>query len=434
MEAAQSVPVVYKCQRCGRQSPIEAVFVTKKRANGSLARCLCFECESKRASRSNLLLFILLPLSGLLILLLDPMSQIGYFYLLIFGGLLVSIPLTVLHEISHALTAHALGFRVFAIHLGVGKVLFSRRFFGINWTVHLIPASAVTLVSGPEMHNYRARDFLIHAAGPLFHAILNALLLWTNAIFGVSGLWYEVVLWTNLTLLVFNLLPYKTQVAVGSAGTDGWGMLNVPRLTPEELRTRYASHYILETVNAAENADMQAARAFAEKGVALYPDNPNVLNALGYAYVNSKQFLESRQIFVQTLNSTENLPMSTKAMLLNNVAFANLMLDDPALLPEADNYSEQAYQLLSWEPSIAGTRGATLVALGRPEEGLELLQGALKKNPDKRGKALDACLIAWGEWTRGDLEKSESYLALARQMDPECILLERVQDKIRAGS
>jgi len=48
MEAAQSVPMMYKCQRCGRQSPIEAAFVTRKRADGSLARCLCFECESRR--------------------------------------------------------------------------------------------------------------------------------------------------------------------------------------------------------------------------------------------------------------------------------------------------------------------------------------------------------------------------------------------------
>jgi tetratricopeptide (TPR) repeat protein len=424
---------MYKCQHCGRQSPVETAFVTKKRADGSLARCLCFECESKRASRSTLLLYILLPISGLLILLLDPESRIGYFYLLIFVGLLVCIPLAVLHEISHALAAHALGFRVFAIHLGLGKVLFSRRAFGITWTVHLIPASAVTLVSGPELYNYRARDFLIHLAGPLFHAILNALLLWINAVFGVSGLWYEVALWTNVSLLVFNLIPYKTQVAVGSAGTDGWAMLHAPRLTPEELRTRYASHYILETVNAVENGDLEAARAFAEKGAALYPENPNVLNALGYAYVNSSQFLKSRQIFMQTLNFTENLPVATKAMLLNNVAFANLMLDDPALLPEADHFSEQAYQFLSWEPSIAGTRGATLVALGRPEEGLELLEGALKKNPDKRGKALDACLIAWGEWKRGDPEKSESYLALARQLDPECFLLENVQEKIRSG-
>jgi len=435
MEATQSAPIVYKCQRCGRQSPIEAAFVTRKRADGSLARCLCFECESRRVSNLTLLAYIFLPISGLLILFLNPNSQIGYFYLLVFAGLLVSIPLAVLHEISHALVAQALGFRVFAIHLGLGKVLFSRRAFGITWTVHLIPASAVTLVSGPEIYNYRARNFLIHLAGPLFHAILNALLLWANSVFGLSGQWwFEVILWTNVYLLIFNLLPYKTQVAVGSAGTDGWAMLNAPRLTPEDLRGRYASHYILETVNAAENGDMQAARAFAEKGIGLYPDNANMLNALGYAYVNSREYQKSRQIFLQALHSSENLPIATKAMLLNNVAFANIMLDDPALLAEADNFSEQAYQLLSWEPAISGTRGGVLVALDRPVEGIELLKGALSKNPDKRGRAIEACLIAWGEWKQGNLKETESYLALARQLDPECDLLGHLQNKMRSGS
>lgn len=381
-----------------------------------------------------LLLYILLPISGLLLLFLNPTRQLGYYYLLVFAGLLIMIPLIVLHELAHALTARALGFRVFAIHLGLGKVLFSRRISGIAWTVHLIPVSAVTVVSGPEMRNYRARIFLIHLAGPAFHALLNALLLWMNAVFGVSGVWYGLILWTNVYLLVFNLLPHKAQVAVGSAGTDGWAMLIAPRLTPEELRTRYASFYILETVSATEDGDMDAAREFAEKGIALYPDNPNMRNALGYAYVNSREYLKSRQVFLQALHSSENMPAATKAMLLNNVAFANIMLDDSTLVAEADNYSEQAYQILPWEPSITGTRGGVLVALNRPDEGIELLKGALSKNPGKRSKAMDACLIAWGEWKRGKPEEAESYLALARQLDPKCSLLEYIQEKMRSGA
>lgn len=434
MEATQSAPIPYKCQRCGRQSPIEAAFVIKKRANGSLARCLCFECESKRASNSTLLLYILVPISGLLILLANPNSQLGYFYLLVFAGLLVCIPLIFLHELAHAIVAHALDFRVFAIHVGLGRLLFSRRLFNINWIIRLIPSSAVTLTAGPEMQNYRARIFLIHLAGPLFHALLVALLLWTNRIFDVSGPWYGVILWTNAYLLVFNLFPHKATIAVGSAGTDGWAMLKAPGLSDGDLRSRYASFYILETVSAVESGDPQSALESAQKGIALYPDDPNMLNALGYAYVNANQFHKSRQIFLQALHSGQDLPAATKALLMNNVAYANVMLDDPGLLAQADDFSAQAYQVLPWEPAIGGTRGGVLVVLDRPDEGIELLKSALRSSIDNRGKAADACLIAWGEWKRGNTNEADSYLARARQLDPDCVLLDRIREKMRPGA
>jgi membrane-associated protease RseP (regulator of RpoE activity) len=434
MERVESLPTIYRCQRCGRQSPVEAVFVAKKRADGSLVRCLCFECESKRVANATLLLYVLVPVFGLLILLTDPYSRLGVFYLLVFAGLVLSIPLIILHEFSHALIAQALGFRVFAIHLGLGKVLLSRRFWGITWTVHLIPSSAVTLVSGPEMRRYRLRTFLIHLAGPAFHGLLIALLLWIKSILGFSGTWYGLALWTNVCLLALNLFPYKTYATTGPTGTDGWAMLKAPRLTPEDLRVRYASFYILETASAMESGNFQAARQFAEKGIALYPQDPNMLNTLGYAYVNSQEYHKSRQTFLQALHSSENLPMATKALLMNNVAFANLLLDDPALLPEADSFSEQAYQALSWEPVITGTRGGVLVALDRPDEGIELLKQAMSKNSDKRSKAMDACLTAWGEWKRGNRKESESYLMLARRLDPECALLAPIRDKIQPGS
>lgn len=430
MNAAQSAPLAYKCQRCGRQSPIEAAFVIQKRKDGSLKRCFCFECENRRASNSTLLLYIVLPLCGALILRISPGSSIGYLFLLVFAGLLVSIPLIVLHELAHAVVAQALGFRVFGIHLGLGKVLFSRRIAGIAWTIHMIPSSGATLVAGPEMNNYKTRIFLIHLAGSLFHALLNAILLWVNRVFDVTGLWYQITLWTNVFLLLTNLFPHKAQVAVGSTGTDGWAMLNAPRLTSKDLQARYASYYILETVRAVESGDMEAARAFAEKGVAFYADDANMRNTLGYVYVNSGEYLKSRQVFLETLAAVEELPSATKAILMNNIAFANLMLEDLSLLPEADDFSSQAYEMLSWEPSITGTRGSVLVALGQHQQGIALLEAALHKQPDKRNKALDACLLAWAEWKRGDAGKAESYLALARQLDSGCILHNYVQDKI----
>ena len=430
MESALNDAAIFECQRCHRLSPIEAIFVIKKRSDGSLVRCLCFECESKRNASSILLLYIALPVSALLILLINPTSKLGFFYLMIFAGLIISIPLTVLHELTHAMLARVLKFSVYAIHLGIGKVLFSGRNFGIDWTIRLIPSSAVTLISGPEMRRYRLRIFLIHLAGPAFHAFLIGLLLWMKTAVGFSGWFFDLFLWTNICLLTLNLFSHKAQFATGSAGTDGWAMLNVFRLTPEDLQRRCANFYILETVCSIESGKLEAGCEIAEKGLAIYPDNPDLMNALGYAYVNLHRYEKSRQIFSHALNTDEELPIATKAMLLKNIAFADIMLDDPELLPEADSFSEQAYQMLSWEPSITGTRGGVLIYLNQLDEGIKLLKEALKKSLDKRGKATDACLIALGEWNRGKKNESETYIALAKQLDPECYLIEHVKNKM----
>jgi len=432
METVRSEATIFQCQRCHRQSPIQAIFVIKKRRDGSLVRCLCFECEGKRNVTSTLLLYIMLPVFALLILLIDPTNWLGFLCLSIFGGLLISIPLAVFHELTHALVARALNFRVYAIHLGIGKVMFSGRSFGVAWTIRLIPSNAVTLVSGPEMSRYRLRIFLIHLAGPAFHALLIFLMLWMKIVNGVSGMFYELFLWTNICLLVLNLIPFKSQFAIGLAGTDGWAMLNVFRIKPADLQKRFASFYILETVKAVESGDFEAGYEIAEKGLAKYTNDPNLLNALGYAYANSQQYEKSRQIFSQALSSSEELPTATKALLLNNIAFANIMLGDPELLPQADSFSEQAYQMYSWEPAVTGTRGGVLVFLNRPEEGIKLLKEALSKSLDKRGKATDACMIALGEWKRGNRKETETYLALAQQLDPECYLIEHVKNEMKS--
>ena len=133
---------------------------------------------------------------------------------------------------------------------------------------------------------------------------------------------------------------------------------------------------------------------------------------------------------MQTLNSSEKLPIATKAILLNNIAFADIMLENPELLPEADSFSEQAYQMISWEPAVTGTRGGVLVYLDRPEEGVEFLKEAFSKSIDKRGKATEACMIALGEWKQGNKKECKTYLALAKQLDPECYLIEHVKNKM----
>jgi|GEM_PF-2468265 len=431
MQTPQPVPELIECERCHRASTLEAAFVRRKRATGGRSRGICFECEGRRQVNSVLFLAIFSLGFACLNFNLTPGSQFGNFYLLLFWGLLACVPLLVLHELAHAVTAWLIGFQVFAIHLGMGRPLLAVRFLGVNWVIRPAPISAVTVIAGPELGYYRLRLFLITLAGPGLHAILAAVALPLYREFGFSGQGYAVLFWANILLLAVNLFPHKALVAVGATGTDGLALLTIPRMGRDELQKRFASYYLLGTVIEVERGDHRKALKIAEQGMTLYPEEPNILNALGYANIYTGEHTQSRDYFLQALALKEKLTPAMEAIMLNNVAFANLLLDDPALLPEADAYSEKAYQAYSWEPAVLGTRGGVLVALDRVEEGLKLLRQSLEKGFEKRGKASDACLIAWGEMKLDRPDEAEKYLALARRLDPQSPLLDFASRKVR---
>jgi hypothetical protein len=179
--------------------------------------------------------------------LLEPEQMDRIFYPVHFTGLR-SASHYPLHELAHALVAHALGFRVFAIHLGLGKVLFFRKIGGINWMFHLIPSSGVTLVSGPELRYYRLRIFLIHLAGPGIHGLMIAFLIWSKLAIGVTGQFYDLLLWTNILLLGCNLFPSAT------GGPVSWDRRRHAQcalaLPTKTCTSTYVSFHVHQTVSA----------------------------------------------------------------------------------------------------------------------------------------------------------------------------------------
>jgi hypothetical protein len=118
--------------------------------------------------------------------------------------------------------------------------------------------------------------------------------------------------------------------------------------------------------------------------------------------------------------------------MMNNIAYAGLMQEEPVYYTQVDEYSEAAYQNMPWQPEIAGTRGAALVALGNPAEGLPLLRTAMAQSVQPVNKALNACHIALGEISLGRLSKAQKSLNRAKRWDPGCPLIPRVEAALNA--
>ena len=111
--------------------------------------------------------------------------------------------------------------------------------------------------------------------------------------------------------------------------------------------------------------------------------------------------------------------------LLNNIAYVDALLGRPELLPEADDFSRRALEKAPWVVYFKGTRGIVLVELGQYDEGVALLEDALRKHPDKWGKAINASYLGVAAERRGHASESHSFFAMARKLDPHCPLLAR---------
>lgn len=114
-------------------------------------------------------------------------------------------------------------------------------------------------------------------------------------------------------------------------------------------------------------------------------------------------------------------------ILANNAAWAAVMTFDPSLLPWADWLSEQAFGGRPTEPACANTRGATLVLLGRPTEGLPLLELAGSGRLSRKQKASVLAFTALAEHQLGRSDDADRHLAESASNDDDCAALPEIR-------
>jgi tetratricopeptide (TPR) repeat protein len=424
-----------KCSRCGVESEIEQAFVVRRRWLGLVKRIYCPACWEKVFLRDQL---FSLAAVLLLVFLLDALhfGRGPYRALLDFLFLAaIYISLMVAHELAHTAAGLLLGVRVFRVIFGYGKTLWTGRAFGIAWEWHLWPVGAGTLMAVPPQRGSRWRLFGAILAGPALHALLLAAAFALQLFLSILQGWFGVdvalliravgfFLFVDLMMLIFNAVPMKAGATFGRAGTDGLQLIHQALLKPEEQALQEQSYYVMEALDAGLRNDPEAVRHWVEEGLARFPGQTVLRASLGVNLIRQKRFPEAREVFAALIPSEEAKRPFFKYLMYNNAAYADLLTRDPALLPEADRYSAEAYRQLPWEPSVIGTRGAVLAGMGRLEEGIALLREALRKQKEDSGKAADAYHLAAAEGRRGNAEESRRYFALARRYDPKSYLFE----------
>jgi tetratricopeptide (TPR) repeat protein len=338
--------------------------------------------------------------------------------------------LTVVHEAGHLIAALAVRHRIFEVRIGIGPAL--RIPIGRSrLIVAAIPIGGHVAAATPDAQGYRWRRLIVVAAGSLMNA--TVLLVAVVAHASPGSLLYDLAVLDGI-VLVGNLVPYSGASAFGPQPTDGLSLLRTLVLSERELDEALAAYYVSEAKRLVDQGDRPAARAEINRGLGLHPESTGLRTWLGHDLVVSGRYAEARAVFAQLVDEGPRHRGTTGRLLhalhLNNLAWADLMIGDRTLYPEAEMASRAAIEELPRLPAIRGTRALALIESGRVREGLELSGSALRSEKDARNRALQACVTAIGcarDWRFADAQR---WLDKARHLDPQCDLLDRASHEI----
>jgi tetratricopeptide (TPR) repeat protein len=407
------------CRVCGATTDAAESFVTRQRAFRKSPETWCPLCWQKRAASSGLGVLVVtgaLGVLGLLCLCLLPARSLGLFLLNAFFFQLSVMLSMAIHASAHAYAGHRLGWRIFMVPLGLGKTVFKGKVFGFETVLRAIPWCGLVAAAPRDTAHYRLKLFTFSAAGLFANVILLAaslLIMWVSSDhFGrlTSELdFIQMLFFANLGIISGNLWPGFIFTTFGRQASDGRRLLHALNRDPNKREQSHAGWFVGEGALCHAKQEYEAARTWFEKGLQLYPENVHLLVSKGNSLLALKEFREARQVFNSLLPRVQN-DRPVLATVLNNLAYADVALEDGELLEEADRYSKDAMSTLGWHPAINGTRGAVLLEMGRVDEALPLLRRAMRLHEDPVGKAQVACWLAIAQARKGDLATSGKFL------------------------
>ncbi|HZQ46842.1 MAG TPA: site-2 protease family protein [Verrucomicrobiae bacterium] len=357
----------------------------------------------------------------------------------------LSLLLTVLpHEFGHALAGKLVGFRVFAVIAGSGRIFYKRRLLGFDMELKFVPFGVVTILTPKSDRNFKLNYAFCIFAGPLVNLLVVLIMflamprpIWSHGDFGQFHgnpfliflgqklMPLQMILAANIWVLASNLWPRHINSSIaGRIPNDGLSLLKIAFMKPERINRLLTMTYVYEASEAFQEKRYKEARKWCEEGLAKYPENQLLVNQLGITFLQQELFQEARRLFYKQVQLNMSDPVQN-ALALNNLAYTDIMLGNKELLSEADACSRQAVEKLPWMAAIKGTRGNVLIELGQIEQGIVLLRESMRDGESASSKAENACHIASAEQKRGNMEEFQRYLEMARSLDPDCLLLKR---------
>jgi tetratricopeptide (TPR) repeat protein len=337
------------------------------------------------------------------------------------------------HELGHALAGALVGFQIRSVIVGVGPPLFTFQVAGVAVRVNVLPLAGATMGIPRRKSWVRLRMWIFAAGGPGANLIVYLILHRFYAHSATLGLgpqsFVSIAAAANWAVLTVNLIPFRT---AEGASSDGYSLLTVPFWGRRQVEDAEVAAEGSALTEALRRNDLAAAAPLAAELRFRHPDHP--LSALWSGSLLHRQgrHHEARAVWREAL--TRETEPARIAIIKNDIAFVDALIGDAEGLGEADALSEAALAARPDHPSIAGTRGAVLVRIGRPAEALPLLRrAAAAHGQDGRGQAYNRASLASALAMLGRPDEARRELERARDANPACELLQQSEADLRSA-
>jgi len=359
---------------------------------------------------------------------LQPTGSFDPWLLLVFFPLIVFV-----HEAGHAVAALLVGHRVLEVKIGAGPSVTA---WQGRWrlVLGLFPLGGHVMAGSSDPSGYRAKRLAITAAGPA----MNALMFAVAPLIDASSSTLRDFAIVNACVLISNLFPYSVRTPYGPQRTDGLGLVRTVSDSEWKLAEERSGFAVARAMLADQRGDREEVRRITDEAEAMNTRSVVLRTWLGYRAIKDQGYVSARTIFRELVDEDRTMSVAglgqrddvSRGIHLNNLAWCDLMLDDPALIEEALSSSAAAIDLLPGHPAIRGTRAFALILGGRPREGIDLGHAAYAKTREAQTKALQACVLAIGYARRWRFGQAAKWIDLARRADPSCSLLGRASGEL----
>jgi hypothetical protein len=384
-----------KCAKCGVVSEIEEVFLKSYYSDKIFYCPECWGRDVIQRGESYLIACVAILIGGLVWVIIRPQNEFAW---LIFQmGLFLSFisVVAVPHELGHVLAGFMTKAKILRVTIGLGRTLYKRDIFGIEWEFCAIPICGFTSAGFNNRKFYRLRSFLVSLGGPFMNLMLGVAALFV--LFSISSLWLAAVIRAfiaaNVFQLLYNLLPRKGVFAGTLTSSDGLTLLTAPFISESKINQNIEACYVWEGYGYYLKGRLEDAKQIYETALANFPDSIALQEEMGRILLDLGNYGDARNLFVQLQKNIEIQP-AMAVRLLNDIATADVLMGTKELLDEADVFSQTACEKMPWQTGFKGTRGLVLAKKGHIEQGLTLLKEAMDKTDNSSHKAIYASYIA----------------------------------------